>query len=233
MTTFNKTLKIGDIAATFSKAKDILKEYGVDFCCGGDRPLEAALVEQKIDENAIISALNTEYEKFIQSMEKETNWKEASMSDLIQFIEDKHHTFMKQELPSTDAYVKKILSVHFEDNGEVLLQLNKLYSSLKAELDEHLIKEEVNLFPMIKKYEQDPTQENLDRVFKVMSETEDEHEAAGDILKAMRKITNNYTVPENTCPTFETTYAKLEAIENDLFHHIHLENNILFDRLKK
>ncbi|QNO13927.1 iron-sulfur cluster repair di-iron protein [Alkalicella caledoniensis] len=232
MTTFNKKQKIGRIAGTFSKAKEILKEFEVDFCCGGDRLLEVALVKQNIDENAIISRLNAEYDKFIASMEKETNWREASLADLIQYIEDKHHTFMKQELPVTDAYLKKILAVHFEENGEMLLQLNKMFSALKAELEEHLIKEEVSLFPLIKKYEQDPTQENLDKVFKVMEETESEHDAAGDILKAMRKITEGYKVPEDTCPTFETTYAKIKAIENDLFNHIHLENNVLFDRLK-
>lgn len=231
--TFNKNQKIGDIAATFSKAKDVLKEFGVDFCCGGHRPLEVALVEQGIDEEAILSRLNEEYAKFMESMEKEVNWREATLSDLIQFIEDKHHTFMKAELPVTDAYLKKILAVHYEENGEVLLKLNKLYSALKAEIEEHLIKEEVSLFPLIKKYEQDPTQENLDKVFKVMQETEDEHDAAGDVLKEMRRITDGYSVPEDTCPTFETTYAKLEAIENDLFNHIHLENNILFDRLKE
>lgn len=231
--TFNKKQKIGDIAATFSKAKDILKEFNVDFCCGGHRPLEVALTEQNISEETIINRLNEEYGKYIESMEKETNWKEASFSDLIQYIEDKHHTFMKGELPLTDAYLKKILAVHFEENGEVLLKLNRLYSALKAELEEHLIKEEVSLFPAIKKYEQDPTEDNLHKVFKVMQETEEEHDAAGDVLKEMRKITDNYSVPEGTCPTFETTYVKLEAIESDLFNHIHLENNILFDRLRE
>ncbi len=219
---FDKTQKIGDIAATFSKAKEVLKEFEVDFCCGGDRPLEVALVEQSINEEEIISKLNLEYAKFLESMESEMNWKEADLGDLIQYIEDKHHTFMKRELPDTDAYLKKILAVHFEENGDVLLQLNKLYSGLKAEIEEHLIKEEVKLFPLIKQYVNDPSTEKYNEVIKVMNETEDEHDTAGDVLKAMRKVTNGYKVPEDTCPTFEVTYAKLKAMENDLFNHIHL-----------
>jgi len=101
------------------------------------------------------------------------------------------------------------------------------------ELEQHLIKEEEILFPLIKKYEDNPTAENLNKAITVMNETEDEHEAAGDILKEMRKLTNGFKAPENGCNTFVKTYEKIEAIEKDLFNHIHLENNILFERLKK
>ncbi|WP_376774557.1 hemerythrin domain-containing protein [Clostridium thailandense] len=65
-----------------------------------------------------------------------------------------------------------------------------------------------------------------------IEELENEHEGAGDILKELRKITSGYKVPADVCNTFMFTYQKLEEVEADTFQHIHLENNILFSKLK-
>ena len=61
---------------------------------------------------------------------------------------------------------------------------------------------------------------------------EHEHTVAGDLVKQIRVLSNNYTPPDFACPTFKITYQKLREFSNDLFKHIHLENNILFERYK-
>ncbi|MFZ5968322.1 MAG: iron-sulfur cluster repair di-iron protein [Bacillota bacterium] len=229
---FHKKQKIGEIAAVFPKAMDIFMAYEIDFCCGGNRELEAAIKEQGIQEEELLQKLNAAYEEFEQAISKEKDWTTASMVELIDYIVFKHHTFMKEELPLIDQLLNKILRVHYIDNGELLTKLHKLFNSLKSEIEAHLIKEEEVLFPLIKKYDQNPTAEMLERVLQVMNETENEHEQAGDLLKEMREITGGYKVPDTGCSSFARTYDKLKAIEADLFTHIHLENNILFVRLK-
>jgi regulator of cell morphogenesis and NO signaling len=57
-----------------------------------------------------------------------------------------------------------------------------------------------------------------------------EHEDAGAVLAQLRKVTRDYTVPDDACPTFRALYEELEQMEDDLHQHIHLENNILFPR---
>jgi len=57
-----------------------------------------------------------------------------------------------------------------------------------------------------------------------------EHDNAGHLLKRMRQITSDYSVPADGCISFQTLYKALEAFEKDLHQHIHLENNILFPR---
>jgi regulator of cell morphogenesis and NO signaling len=230
---FNKNQKIGEIAAIFPKATDIFMDYEIDFCCGGDRPLKVALEKQGISEEEMLYKLNKAYDEFEDSIDSEVDWQKRPMTELIDYVVNKHHSFMKQELPITDKLLNKILKVHYIDNGELLSKLNKLFSNLKVEIEEHLIKEEELLFPLIKKYEDNPSEEGLSKVLQIMSETEDEHENAGDILKEMRRITKGYIVPETGCSSFERTYQKMQEIEADLFKHIHLENNILFERLKK
>ena len=57
-----------------------------------------------------------------------------------------------------------------------------------------------------------------------------EHETVGDLLLEVRALSLNYTVPPDGCISYQTLYRALEAFEEDLHQHIHLENNILFPR---
>jgi regulator of cell morphogenesis and NO signaling len=109
-----------------------------------------------------------------------------------------------------------------------------LYSKLRSELNAHFKKEEIVVFPFIKTLEKCkaektelPVQPSLADPIQIM---ESEHEVAGDILREIRNITNNYTAQEGACNSFQLLYKKLHDLEEDLHHHIHLENNILFPK---
>ncbi|MED4971334.1 DUF542 domain-containing protein, partial [Parageobacillus toebii] len=100
---FTEQSIIGDIVAQFPKASDIFKAYKIDFCCGGQRPLKEAIQERNLDSKAILEQLNTLY---AQSLEKdEKNWSEASYSELIDHIIQKHHRYLAEELPNLSPYV--------------------------------------------------------------------------------------------------------------------------------
>ncbi len=226
------TTNIGEIVSLLPKASEIFKQYGIDFCCGGNRPLAEAIKEQKLNETEIMEKLNRNYEESKTKAEENKDFRNMFYDSLIDHIVDTHHTYMKKELPQISELVTKILRVHGLHHGDVLMRVHKLFHSLKTELEQHLFKEEEILFPLIKEYRKNPSGELLNRVMQVMQETEDEHEGAGDILKELRKITGDYTVPADGCTTYRLTFRKLEEMESDLFQHIHLENNILFVRLE-
>ncbi len=57
-----------------------------------------------------------------------------------------------------------------------------------------------------------------------------DHDQAGEELRELRNLTNNYTPPPAACTTWRALYRALEDLELDLHQHIHLENNILFPR---
>ena len=224
--------KIGDIVAEFPKATDIFMDYNIDFCCGGDRPLKTALKEKNLDQRTIITKLNKAYQKFKSKINQDIDWREEPITDLIDYIENTHHQFMREQLPMLNDYLNKILAAHYTNHGDLIGKIHKLFYQLKGEIEEHLIKEEKLLFPAIREYENNPSTEKLETALNIMEETEDEHDNAGDILKEIRALTNQYQLPDDACPTFRATYDELEEIEADLFEHIHLENNILFKRLK-
>ena len=57
-----------------------------------------------------------------------------------------------------------------------------------------------------------------------------EHDTAGEILRELRAVTSDYTVPPDGCISYQTLYKALENFESDLHQHIHLENNLLFPK---
>lgn len=231
---FTASDKLGDIVIKLPKVSEVFKRYNIDFCCGGQRPLAAAVQEQNLNESEILAALNKAYQE-AESVKQDANidWWQESLSDLIDHIVNTHHAYLNQELPRLSENVTKILRVHGVHHGTVLSKVHKLFHSLKMELEQHLIKEEEILFPLIKEFEKNPAAPLLAKIRTTVEEVESEHTAAGDILKELRSITEQYAIPEDSCTTFRLTYEKLEELESDLFQHIHLENNILFPRLEQ
>jgi regulator of cell morphogenesis and NO signaling len=99
-----------------------------------------------------------------------------------------------------------------------------------------MMKEERILFPYIGQLEEALAQKRLapfapfGTVRNPIGMMMKEHDAAGDLLREMRKISADYVVPEDACISYDTLYQALADFEADLHEHIHLENNILFPR---
>jgi regulator of cell morphogenesis and NO signaling len=228
--TFNGTETIGEIAAGFPGACNLFKEYGIDFCCGGNRKLSVALRQQQIDEAAFLERLNQMYQQARQKLEQDTDWRKEPLSDLIDHIVQNHHAYMNKELPLLGEFVTKILRVHGAAHRELSV-LHKRFHQLKMEMEQHMILEEEIVFPLIKKAEQTGEQASLSKAAETIEALEAEHSATGQLLKEMREITDDYRLPEDACRTYTLTFRKLEEMEADLFRHIHLENNVLFPRV--
>lgn len=230
-TIFNSNQTVGEIVAIMPKASEVFKHYKIDFCCGGNRKFSKVAEEQKLDEGEVLEKLQEAFEQISKVAKGVKNFREMSQYELIEYIEGTHHAYVKRVLPELSELTTKIMRVHGL-NHEVLFRVHKLFSTLRAELEQHLIKEEEILFPLIKEYDRKPSAQSFEKIKQVMKETEDEHEAAGDILKELRKITEDYNVPEDGCNTYAIAFKTLEELEADLFQHIHLENNILFIKLR-
>lgn len=227
---FSGNDKIGDIVVKLPKASEVFKTFKIDFCCGGNRPLIEAINENGLNEEEILAKLQELYESVQELKSKDTDWAKASFSDLIDHIVNTHHSYLNQELPKLSELTRKIYRVHGEGHSE-LSDVYKLFHTLKMELEQHLIKEEEIVFPLIKQYEANPSDELLEKTINAINELEDEHEEAGTILKKLRKITDDYTVPSDGCQSYDLTFKGLELLESDVFQHVHLENNIMFPRL--
>ncbi|MDT3427434.1 regulator of cell morphogenesis and NO signaling [Paenibacillus forsythiae] len=225
---FNSETLVRDIVLQFPKAADYFKANKIDFCCGGTKPLRDAADELGLDAGAVTTDLYKLVEQY-PVLEEDTAWIGASSEALIGHIVSKHHRYLREELPLIGQNVAKVFHAHGGDSPH-LAELYRLFNELKDELLEHTAKEEAQDFPGILAYEQQGDNESLAALRKAISDLEEEHDAAGNLLRQLRAVTADFTPPEHACTTYRLTYARLEELEGMTFEHVHLENNILFPR---
>jgi len=214
---------VGRIATQHPLATRVFHRHQIDFCCGGGRSLEEACRARGLDPEAILAELRQELAA-AGPVAETTRWDEAPVEDLIRHILVTYHEPLKEELPRLEAMARKVHEVHGEKDPERFRSLLQVFLALKDELDQHLLKEERILFPMI----QAGQGATAGGPISVM---EHEHDSAGAALRRLRELTGDYRVPEEACNTWRALWAGLEDLERALHEHIHLENNILFPRV--
>ena len=227
-------ITVGDLVVRYPQLRLKLEQLGIDYCCGGKKPLIEASEAAGQPWPAVETALNAALTK--QPESDATDWSRAPLSELVDHIVDSHHAFMKEQLPRLDGLLEKVQNAHGDRHGDMLAPLRQAYSSIRAELEAHLMKEEEILFPAIKANETFLTNggtkpvSHCGSIQNPIRQMELEHDAAGDELAEMRRLTDGYQLPADACPTFAALYEGLANMEADLHEHIHLENNILFPK---
>ncbi len=211
---------VGEIAVDHPLATRVFARHNIDFCCGGGRPLAEVCTRLGLDTVAMLKEIQQE---LASSDEPERRWDEAPLEDLIDHILTAYHRPLDEELPRLEAMVRKVHNVHGEKDPERFAELLAVYLALKAELQEHMMKEEQILFPMIR-------QGRGAMASGPVSVMMHEHDSAGNALRRLRELTNDYQPPEGACTTWRALWHGLAALETALHEHIHLENNILFPR---
>ena len=211
---------VGHVATAAPLATRVFARHGIDFCCGGGVPLEQACAARDVSVDTVLE----EIEKELQTSNGDsTSWDTAPLDALIDHILSAYHRPLDDELPRIEAMARKVNAVHGDKDPERLPALLSTYLALKEELEPHMMKEEQILFPMIR-------QGHGSMAHGPVHVMHEEHDHAGALLRKLRELTNDYTVPEGACNTWRALWHALHDLERSLHEHIHLENNILFPR---
>jgi regulator of cell morphogenesis and NO signaling len=221
---------VREVAAKHPATLRTLEALGIDYCCGGKLPLAEATAERGLPIETVIAVLEAAIVQASGAAPAGEDWQDAPFGALLDHIVEKHHTYMHSEMPRIEYILGVVARVHGPNHGEVLEPLVGLYAALKAELDEHLKKEEEVTFPAIRRLIAGDVD---DVVLRTVRELEEEHERAGAALHAMHEVTHEFEMPDDVCNTYRALYDGLQALENDVHRHIHLENNILFPRVRE
>lgn len=215
------TTPVGRIAAEHPLATRVFARHAIDFCCGGGRPLDEVCRERGLAADAVVTEIRREIEASPDSPQR---WDQATPVELIEHILQAYHVPLWEELPRLDGMARKVLEVHHDKNPAGLTELVQVFAALRAELEAHLQKEEQILFPMIR-------QGHGRQAGGPVSVMMREHDGAGAMLRRLRELTDDYTVPAEACNTWTALWHGLAALESDLHQHIHLENNLLFPKV--
>lgn len=230
MSTHEETMvTVGEMVTANPNRARVFERFGIDYCCGGKIPLVEACLARGVDVNAVQEALG-ECETD-PSSELQKDWSQESMTSLVDHIITTHHAYLREEFPRLTKMTERVAEVHGERHSE-LLRVRDVFVALKEELELHMQKEELILFPMIKALDSgaDAAADHCGTIQNPIDMMEKEHDSAGDALGALRELTGGFVPPHDACNTYRVMLDSLARLEADLHQHIHKENNILFPK---
>lgn len=224
------TPTVGEMAAADMLMAAVFKRFGIDFCCGGKSSLEEACIKHGADLGQVKQALTDATSERGGVVHAFNEWDADFLAD---YIYNQHHKYYYQSAPMTTELMEKVAGHHGERDPQLLPML-EVYRVLQQELRTHFMKEERVLFPFIRAIanaaRNGESTESLPSVTEPIQMMESDHDAAGDLLRQLRSLSDNYTPPPAACNSYKLLYHQLELLEQDLHQHIHLENNILFPK---
>ena len=222
---------VGAVVATDYRTADIFTKYGIDYCCGGQKTIGRACTEQGISLEVLMEEVTQTIESG-GSSEKYNHW---ALDFLADYIVNQHHSYAKDMIPRLSAMAKTVVEVHGEGHPE-LYTIGAIWQTISGELVMHMQKEELMLFPYIRRLVrstqegmliQPPTFGSAAELIHLM---EEEHQSAGDQLATLAELSSGFTPPVDACNTYQIFYTYLAEFQAMTKAHVHLENNILFPK---
>lgn len=225
---------VRELAVENPASTRVFERLGIDYCCGGNRSLREACQSANLRIDEVLDLLE-KADLATRLAAKPRNWQAEPLASLIEYIQNTHHKYTREEIARLGPLFEKVCSVHGKNHSE-LLEVREIFHGVAQELNSHMMKEEMILFPYVLGMEASASRNAqivrppFGSVQNPISMMEHEHDSAGKALRAMNEATSGYSAPSDACVSYQTLYRALAAFEADLHQHIHLENNILFPR---
>lgn len=229
----NNTVR--DLALEVPGATRLFEKLGIDYCCGGAKPLKEACSTAGLAIDEVVRSLEQATGASSDDGNEERDWRGEPLTTLVSYILDTHHAFDREELERLEPLLTKVVSVYRDKHPE-LVEIQRVFAALKQDLLSHMHKEEQVLFPYIIQL-QEAADRGGAKPFPFFGTVQNpvrmmlmEHDTVGDMLRSIRKLSSNLTAPSDACVSYRALYEALDGLERDLHKHIHLENNMLFPR---
>jgi len=213
---------VGRLVLEHAAAAFVLRRYRIDFCCRGELSVAEACAEQGVP----VERLSRDLEQHLAEARDpaRVDPRELSSRALLELIVERHHGYLREALPFVIELAEIVSNVHGTKDPR-LVEVHATLRELLPSLIRHLDHEEHVLFPRLRS-----SRRHAKRVIRELDEMKAEHRELGQTLARLRELTGGFHVPEGSCSTHRALLAELEAIESDVFRHVHLENYVLAPR---
>ena len=177
--------------------------------------------------------------KLMSDIEKHTDqdYNSWNCDFLTDYIVRVHHQYAINAIPQIRLLIEKVIRLHIENHPE-LKMIQDYFRLLSNELLQHMRKEELVLFPLIKKYvwaEEEGMPVDAPRFGSIKNPIElmeMEHITAGILKKKLLSLSNDYSIPEDASESFRELYWELNVFDANLQLHVHLEDDILHPKAR-
>ncbi|MXR52943.1 iron-sulfur cluster repair di-iron protein [Halovenus sp. WSH3] len=218
--------ELGALVAEQPQYARVFESFDLDYCCGGDESLATACAKEDLSVEEVREALRD-----IDDGDDQPEWE--TPSELVEYIVETHHEYLREELPDLEELVETVSRVHGDDHPE-LREVDSLFPDLAEEMREHIAEEEEEGFPIIRKLDrgEELSADERATLRAELDHYESDHEETAARLDRIAELTNGYEVPDDACPSYRSMLARLEDLEEDTHMHVHRENNVLFPEVE-
>ena len=224
--------QVRDLAIDQPSSVRVFERFGIDYCCGGRKPLQQVCFEQNLSLPQVLEDLVEAEARSPQPIEP---WTTRPLVDLVDHIVRDYHAATRTELQRLTALASKVSGRHGASHAE-LAEVQALVQQIANEMTPHMEKEEWVLFPYIIGLEaacelgSAQPRACFGKLSNPIAAMMADHDLVGAALASIRSLTNDFELPAGACPTYHALYAALADFERLTHRHVHLENNVLFPR---
>ena len=216
----DKEQTLGQLATAVPTAARVFHRHGLDYCCGGNRSLAAACAESGLDLGTVLEELQA---AAATSPGTGQRWADRTIPELVGHILERYHIPLKLEVPRLVELARTVERVH-GSKPSCPRGLAQHLAETQQAIEEHLMKEEQILFPLVL-----TAPGRMARMpIQVMLKEHDDH---GQALRRTRALTDDFHLPADACLKWRELYRALAELEEELMEHIALENSVLFPKV--
>ena len=212
----------------------VLEKFHVDYCHFSKKTLAEVCTMQQVPTEALAQAIQQVL--LLQPNHTINDVSTMSLTELITYIQNNYHAYLKNQLPVILKQLEKTVQKHGE-KFSFLLDVFFFFELWKDEMTTHLIYEESKLFPVIMALEKQsyPTDgfidtATLEHLLRIL---EKEHEHSDDLMEKIKTLTQDFTASPQNCKAVQLSFAALKHLYQNLQEHLQIENNLLIPKAKK
>lgn len=231
-----KTLQLAELAIHIPESIPLFEKYGFDFYQNGTQTLKEACDEKGLCFDEIDQELN--------DLQKHSNHpytvEDMDLELLINSINGQHHDNEAETLAAIHYGIQRLVagSAAGMPHRESLCRIDQEFGELKEKLLSHCEKEDKLLFPQIRrllvlqKEKATIFQAAVSKTAGLIKTLELEHTQSVSALKKIKGMLRELETLPEVSPHYHQLMKEFKTFEADFHMHIHIENNVLFPKIK-
>lgn len=226
---------VADIVRNDYRTAKVFSRYHIDYCSGKNLPLNKICTTVGLALEKIMQELEqVTYTAHPQSLHEYQTWSPDFLADYIIHV---HHRYLENAIPEATEYLNQIIE-KYSKQYSYLPELSNLFSTFSGIVAPRQRQEEEIVFPYIRQIARAYLNKESYAALMVRTLRKpveqvmlQEQKAVVTIIQQIRELTLNYRPPENACVKHIVALQKLRELDNDMVHHIRLENEMLYPRV--
>ncbi len=228
---YNDKKSIADLVSENHVLAGVLHYFGIRFFQHETHSLLEACQAHKVNPSQVIAALED------WASRKEPTKEELYLHPIelvVGYLKKKHRYFVRQALPFLSSMVDGIELG--SEHKSLMTDMRLMFPLFVDDFIHHIHEEEDTLFRRINLLRDiDASMLPLTDAIQVFALPSiaimaADHEAHDDEMEGIRKLTNDYRIPESTTVSMKVLFHELQQLEKELIIHAKIENDLLFPK---